>query len=256
MRHGVNTYRIQTAAGNPPISNSREGREPSIGHCSISVPLVAPSQPSFTEAADGEDFGPAGSPGARPPRRADAAARARDRGAGPASHLPQRLQRPLRATAVGAAPPAGDHGGEAEPQPRVGRGVRVPRRRRRRGPRRVCAQRGPLLGRRVPRAGAGAPHRDHGDGRPFARYQVVPAPAQERRQVQEEKARYTLLASDLSSCMPWKSMLDLCDMIQSSRNRHQGVVGRRMDACSTHGLHLMIGVLVWYLFREIKIIGP
>jgi hypothetical protein len=51
-------------------------------------------------------------------------------------------------------------------------------------------------------------------------------------------------------------MLDLCDMIQSSRNRHQGVVGRRMDACSTHGLHLMIGVLVWYLFREIKIIGP
>lgn len=87
---------------------------PRIRHCSTSRSRV--SQRSFRDAADGGRW----ACGARPPGRADAAARACDRGAGAPGDLPQRLQRPLRAAVAGAPPPQGHHRGESEPQPRVG----------------------------------------------------------------------------------------------------------------------------------------
>lgn len=119
--------------------------------------------------------------------------RARAGGAGAPGGVPHRAQRPLRAAADGEAE-GEDDGGEEVPQPPVGRGVRVRRRRRRGGARRVRAQRGQVLQQRPPREGQGAPRRRHGDRRPLPRHRLVPAPAQEQ-EVQEEISRYRFTSS-------------------------------------------------------------
>ena len=115
----------------------------------------------------------------RPISKKDEAGGARDRGPGPPGDGRRRAAGPLRQGAAGQA--AGqDQGAAEDAQPRLGRGVRLPGR----GPQgpapRLRAPRGPLLLRRRPRPGQGAPHRRARRRQQHARDAVVPAAAQEQ----------------------------------------------------------------------------
>lgn len=156
---------------------------------------------SGEERVDG--VGGGGGGGERAAGDADEAAGARGGGAGPPRRAPQRLQRPLREAQAGQAPRQ-DGRREAQPGPRLGRGVQLPRRRRRRGAGGVRAQRGQVLQQRPAGPGPGAAVAGHGDRRPLPRHPVVPAPAQEQ-EVQEEMPRYhrSCAVSQPSSALPF-----------------------------------------------------
>jgi hypothetical protein len=144
--------------------------------------------PVHDEAGEEQHYVRGGGDGERAAGDADEAAGARGGGAGPPRRAPQRLQRPLREAQAGQAARQ-DGRGEAQPVARLGRGVQLPRRQRRRGVGRVRAQRGQVLQQRPAGPGPPAAVAGHGDRRPLPRHPVVPAPAQEQK-VQEEMPRY------------------------------------------------------------------